>query len=216
MGHTPRTIIAISLAAWLSAPPASPGQTAVTGNQEVAILQLKVIEGEGVVHPVGSRSSRPMTVQVTDETGRPVEGAAVSFLMPREGPRGAFEGGLPTEVLVSGPDGRVSVWGIRWGRAPGRVRIRITAVKGRVRAGTVSAQYIAAPDQKGKRGSASKLLSRSKPRGKWIAIALVAAAAAAGGLVLGLSGKSPAPVAASEPVTVTVTVGVPTITIGNP
>jgi hypothetical protein len=204
----------VALAVWLAGPAASPGWAAgAGGTEEVAILQLKVIEGEGAVHPAGSRSSRPLRIQVTDETGQPVEGAAVSLRMPSEGPRGAFQSGLPTEILVTGPEGRVSAWGIRWGRSPGPVRIRITAVKGDVRAGMVSEQYIAAPGRGGERGSHPKQPSTSKPRGKWIAIALVAAGAAAGGLVLGLSGKSQTAAAPEAP---GVQVGAPTITIGKP
>ena len=47
---------------------------------QVAILQIRVIEGEGAVHLPGSRSSRPITVEITEETGKPVAGAAVSFI----------------------------------------------------------------------------------------------------------------------------------------
>ena len=43
---------------------------------ETAILQLQILEGEGAVHIAGVRSLRPVSVQVTDETGKPVEGAA--------------------------------------------------------------------------------------------------------------------------------------------
>ena len=45
---------------------------------QVAILQIRVIEGEGAVHLPGSRSSRPITVEITDdqtwvnEVGRPL------------------------------------------------------------------------------------------------------------------------------------------------
>ena len=52
---------------------------------QVAILQIHILEGEGAVHPPGSRISRPLVVEVTDETGRPVPSAAVvmsSFMVP--------------------------------------------------------------------------------------------------------------------------------------
>jgi hypothetical protein len=51
---------------------------------QVAILQIRVIEGEGAVHQPASRSARPITVEITEETGKPVAGAAVSFHLPEE------------------------------------------------------------------------------------------------------------------------------------
>ena len=51
---------------------------AVVALAQVAILQIKVVEGEGAVHPPGARSPRPLTIEITDETGRPVPGAAVT------------------------------------------------------------------------------------------------------------------------------------------
>ncbi len=106
--------------------------------QDAAILQIRVLEGDGAIHALGSRSSRPLSVQVADETGRPVSGAAVSFRLPDEGPGGAFASGMRTEVVVTGADGRASVWGIQWNRAAGPFQVRITTVKGPSRAGAVS------------------------------------------------------------------------------
>jgi len=68
---------------------------------QVAILQIRVIEGEGAVHLPGSRSPRPITVEITEETGKPVAGAAVSFHLPEGGPGGAFVNGLRTATGIS-------------------------------------------------------------------------------------------------------------------
>ena len=54
--------------------------------QEAAIVQIRVVEGDGAIYALGSRSGRPLTVQITDETGKPASGAAVSFRLPEEGP----------------------------------------------------------------------------------------------------------------------------------
>ena len=179
-----------------------------------AVLRLKVVSGDGAVHRAGSRSSVPLTVQVTDETGRPVEDATVVLLMPNEGPAGIFASGLSTEILRTGSEGRVSVFGIRWGSAAGLVPIRITAVKSGVRAGMISTQTLIQGEEGDTRSGTGSV---SRPRGKWIAVALVAAGAAAGGLVLGLAGKQAAtalaPAAAELPA---VQVGLPTISIGAP
>jgi hypothetical protein len=110
---------------------------------QIAILQIAVIEGEGVVHVPGSRSSRPLTVEITDETGKPVADAAVTFNVPGEGPGGTFPNGLRTAVVTTDLRGRASLRGLQVNRIPGRFQIRIFASKEQARAGTVSFQYIA-------------------------------------------------------------------------
>lgn len=112
---------------------------------QVAILQIRVVEGEGTVHLPGSRSTRPITVDITDETGNPVAGAAVSFHLPGEGPGGAFVNGLRTEVVITDAHGRASLRGLLANRLPGRFQVRILASKEQARAGTVSFQYVAEP-----------------------------------------------------------------------
>jgi hypothetical protein len=41
---------------------------------------------DGAVYRKGARATRGLTVLVTDETGKPLEHAAVSFRLPEEGP----------------------------------------------------------------------------------------------------------------------------------
>src|ERR1700679_232663 len=65
--------------------------------QDPAILQIKVVEGDGAVYATGSRATRGIAIQVTDETGRPVDGTSVSFRLPDEGPSGSFVNGSKTE-----------------------------------------------------------------------------------------------------------------------
>jgi hypothetical protein len=214
-----RGLFRVTLAALLAVTPL-PARAADEARPPANGLQIQVVEGEGAVHVAGRRSMNPLVVQVSDETGRPVEGVAVSFRMPSDGPAGQFASGLATDVLITGADGRVRVIGIAWAETTGPVRIRITAVRGNARAGTVSEQYVGYP------GGATGPISMpdgpavSKPRGKWIAFALIAAGAAAGGLALGLSTgaaqTAPAPGTAGGQSTPPVQVGAPTITIGGP
>jgi len=143
---------------------------------QVAILQIRVIEGEGAVHLPGSRSTRPITVEITEETGKPVPGAAVSFHLPEDGPGGAFVNGLRTEVVITDARGRASLHGLLANRIPGRFQIRILASKEQARAGTVSFQYVAEP-----RGGVTAASASPAGRRKWI----VVAAAVAGGAVAG-------------------------------
>ncbi|MEZ5351650.1 MAG: hypothetical protein R2762_03375 [Bryobacteraceae bacterium] len=110
---------------------------------QTAILQIQVLEGEGAVQAAGQKALRPITVQITDETGKPVNGAAVSFRLPGEEVTGVFGNGLKSNVVVTGVDGRATEWSIRWGSAPGPARIRITAAKDQARAGAIVNQYVA-------------------------------------------------------------------------
>ncbi|HXM45109.1 MAG TPA: hypothetical protein VN924_27975 [Bryobacteraceae bacterium] len=110
---------------------------------QIAVLQIKVLEGEGIVHPPGTRIAHSLTVEVTDETGRPVAGAAVSFQLPPEGPSGLFSNGLRTDLVLTDAAGHASLHSVQLNRTSGQFRIRITAVKEQARAGAISTQYIA-------------------------------------------------------------------------
>lgn len=177
---------------------------------QIAILQIKVVEGEGSVHIAGTRATRPFTVEVTDETGRPVPGAAVTFHLPEEGPGGVFAGGLRTETATTDARGRASLRGMRWNRTAGRFQIRMTVSKDGARAGMVSSQYLSA-------AAAGAAVKARKPRKKLAMMLLVAAAAAGGGIAAGMGGggKAAAPGAAAAPVP-SVTIGTPVITVGRP
>ena len=189
--------VAVLLASWLSAPGA-----------DFAILNLKVVEGEGMVYAPGARATRGLTVEVTDETGRALEGVAVSFQLPEDGPSGTFLSGGHTEIVNTKADGRASVWGMRWNKAPGTVSIRVTAAKEGVRAGLVSTQYIdtgaAIQTQKMSNGGHSKLLL----------ITLVVAGAAGAGLAA--SSLHGSKTATAVVTTTPLSIGTPTIVLGGP
>jgi hypothetical protein len=184
----------------------------VAAAQEPSILQLGVVEGEGAVYPLGSRATRGITVQVTDDANRPVEGATVSFLLPASGAGGAFANGSRTEIATTGGDGRASVWGMQWNRTAGSFEIRITAAKGPTRAGTLATQYLSgelAPHE------ANSLKSRMGPGHghKWLWIAVAVAGAAAGGVaVVLLKDKSSTTTTASTGLQISP----PTINLGRP
>jgi hypothetical protein len=184
---------------------------------QVAILHIQVIEGEGAVNAPGSRSARPLAVEVTDETGKPVEGAAVSFHLPEEGPGGTFGNGLRTDVTVTGVRGRANLRSLQLNRTPGRFEIRIVASKDQARAATLSFQYVAPP----KGGAAPAAVSRKGPaasRGvlKWVLLAVLAGGAVAvGAIEAGKSGAS-ASAAATVTTTTAVTIGFPSLTVGKP
>ncbi|HLK19479.1 MAG TPA: hypothetical protein VKT81_10995 [Bryobacteraceae bacterium] len=178
------------------------------------IVQLKVLEGEGTVYRTGSRATRGITVLVTDETGKPVPAAAVSFRMPDEGASGVFSSGLKTEVMTTGADGKASVWGMQWNKTPGPVEIRITAVKDQARAGLVSTQYLSA-EVDAKAGGDGVFSASHKGRTKWILIAAAVGGGAAAGLLLGKSHASSND-SSSTLSSTGIVIGNPSINVGHP
>lgn len=171
---------------------------------QVAVLQIHVLEGEGAVHQAGSRAARPLSVSVTDETGRPVENATVSFRLPDEGPGGTFGGGLRSDLAITDARGRASMRPFEVNRTPGQFEIRISVVKEQVRAGTVAFQFV----------SDAKPVRAVRPgrRIPWRRVLLVAAGAAAGGIAAATLGGSTVGSAAPP----SASVGPPVIWVGKP
>jgi hypothetical protein len=179
------------------------------GADNPAILSIRVAEGDGAVYAKGSRATRGLTVVITDETGHPVEGAIVSFVLPAEGPSGVFSSGSKTEIATTHGDGRAAVWGMQWNHTAGPFEIRITAVKGQARAGAVSAQSLsdapetkaAAPGRTGAGWGSHKVL--------WISAIVAGVAAVA---VAGVVARKSSPASAVTPLQI----GTPTISLGKP
>ncbi len=206
---------------------------------QIAVLQIKVLDGEGVVHPPGARVSHPLTVEVTDESGRPVPGAAVSFQLPPEGASGLFSNGLRTDLVLTDTAGRAAIHAVQLNRTGGQFRIRITAVKEQARAGAVSIQYIAenkaatvAENKAAAPTAAAKEASGAAPSAaksgeitpttakmgsgshkKWIVLAAIAAGAAVAAFA-GVSRASGA--SSSSPPSSVVSIGTPGLTVGHP
>lgn len=194
---------------------------------QIAVLHIKVLEGEDAVHIAGARVARPLTVAVADERGQPVAGATVSFQLSAEGPGGLFTNGLHTDIALTDADGRAGIHALQLNRIAGQFRIRITAVKEQARAGAVVFQSIAesggpaaavaanAPAATAAERSARITPTTAKMRPhssrKWIVLA--ALAAAGGGAYFGIShagsGKS-------GPSSSVVSIGAPTISVGHP
>jgi hypothetical protein len=181
---------------------------------QVAVLHIQIIEGEGAVNAAGARNSRPVAVEVTDETGKPVEGASVSFHLPEEGPGGTFGNGLRTDVTITDARGRANLHTMALNRTPGKFAIRIVASKEQARAGLVAYQYIVET----KNGVAQADSSKPSPSlmhgaFKWVVIAVVAGGAAvAGGMLASKSGAA----AAASPAAAATAAGTPGIVIGSP
>jgi hypothetical protein len=212
MNYQLERTLSVLLPVWLAlhAPVLSQDRT----TSDPVIVQIRVLQGEGAVYLAGSRAKTGLTVEVTDEIGRPVEDTMVSFRLPPKGPSGVFPNGLTSDVVVTGADGRATVSGVKWNLTPGPVQIRITAAKGEARAGLIVSQSLA--ESRASRARASATARSFKPRRKWLTATLFVAGAAAGATAVGLafgrrSSSAPAPPAVGG-----LSIGAPTITIGGP
>lgn len=176
------------------------------------------------MHTAGAKASRPITVQVTDETGKPVPGAGVTFRLPEESPTGFFDTGLKSEIQITAADGRASAWGIVWGEATGPVKIRVTATKDVARAGLIVSQFVSAPATAAVGVVAAKpvvhndtVVTPKKKSNRWWVIGLAGGGALAAGVLAGRGGaavgSSSSPGAVAIP---SVSIGRPTITVGRP
>jgi hypothetical protein len=174
-----------------------------TGLGQIAILQIQVLEGEGTVHAPGSHNPRPLTVGITDETGRPLSGVAVSFHFPDDGAGATLPNGLRTGVVTTDARGIASLRSFQVNRIPGRFAIRVIASKEQARAGALSFQYIAEPK------SAAAKSAASHGKAKWLVLAAIAAGGGAAAVVAkGHGGTSQPPPE--------VTIGGPSISVGKP
>ena len=183
----------------------------VSANASV-IVQLRVVEGEGATYRIGTRASRGLTVLVTDEGGRPLDMASVSFRLPDQGATGTFSSGLRTEVVTTGPDGRASVWGMQWNKTSGMVQIRITAVKEQARAGIISTEYLS--DSVTPTAGGEGVFAAAHSGHKWLWIAAIAGLAAGGAgyaVLRSQSASNP-----TNPALAGLSIGTPSIIVGHP
>ena len=219
--------LVLAIAGIPGTPTAAFGQAVAANPQsDIAVLLIRVVEGESAVHGAGSRVQRALTVQVTDETGRPLEAVAISFRLPDSGPSGVFPNGLRSALVLTDAQGRASAWDVRWAAEPGPVQVRVTAVKASARAGAMVTQYVSASKTAGPHsvfGQPPKPRNSPQPgaTGKLVAVVIAVAGAAAGGaaLALGRSKQStgPAAIGGSAPgAQPSLTIGPPTVTVGSP
>jgi hypothetical protein len=188
---------------------------AAAGN-DPAVLHLQVVQGEGTVYSAGGRATRGVVVQVTDETGKPVADATVSFRLPDQGPTGEFNSGGKTSIVKTGVDGRAEVWGMQWGKQAGPLEMKITAAKGEIRGGVVCSLYLSDATVLKSAQDRDPAPAHKVSHGKkklWIGIALAAGASlAVAGTAKGNPSTSSAPAAVSS----TPAIGTPTISITRP
>lgn len=156
-------------------------------------LTIRVIEGQGAINNVRTRTARAPVVELRDEQNKPVSGATVTFQTPFSGPGAAF-GSERVLMTQTDSDGRAIGRGLVPNGATGPFEIHVTAVFNSKVASAAIRQINASPSEP---RSSKKLL--------WISLAVGATAA---GVMAGTHGHGgPADVPQTPSSTSTLTAG---------
>jgi hypothetical protein len=90
-------------------------------------LHIAVIAGEGARQQISEKVRVEPAVQVQDQTGKSIEGAAVVFTLPSSGPGGTFENGSHSLTVSTDVQGRAIAHGIHLNRLKGPFDIHVAA-----------------------------------------------------------------------------------------
>lgn len=93
-------------------------------------LFIQILDGEGALNDIRSRTAREPIIEIQDENHRPIAGAVVLFSTPDSGPGAVFENGLNSYKAVTGEDGRVTLHGLRPNSTSGAFQIQVSATLG--------------------------------------------------------------------------------------
>jgi hypothetical protein len=90
-------------------------------------LHIAVVAGEGVRQQISEKVRIDPAVQVQDQSGKSIEGAAVVFTLPSSGPGGTFENGSHSLTVTTDPQGRAIAHGLHLNRLKGPFDIQVAA-----------------------------------------------------------------------------------------
>jgi hypothetical protein len=173
----------------------------VTADQPKALF-VTIIEGEGALNDIRTRTAREPIVEVDDENHKPVAGALVLFAIDSGGksPFATFAGS-PTLSVHTNAAGRAVASGFQATQRKGRYTIKVRASKGQLVAEEIIAEsnisVMFSPE-----GGESPVLKVSHRKLEW-----VLGSVAAAGVVVGV-------IIATRQTTTTITPG--TGTVGAP
>ena len=121
-------LAAIGIAAGLPGARAqvSAGATAVQAGQPKSLL-ITIVEGEGALNDVRTRTAREPIVEVDDENHKPVAGALVLFSLDKSGSTYANFSGLPTVSVRTDQAGRAAATGFHTTQKKGSYKINVQA-----------------------------------------------------------------------------------------
>jgi hypothetical protein len=90
-------------------------------------IRVLIVAGQDEIHNVNRKLRTQPVVEVQDQNRNPVQGAAVVFTLPSQGPGGTFENGSSTLTLTTDHLGRAIASGIRLNKQLGPYTIHVTA-----------------------------------------------------------------------------------------
>jgi len=138
-----------------------------------------IVEGEGAINNIQLGAGKEPTVEVRDETDKPLAGAKVTFALPERGPGGTFFGASRTVTVPTNDQGRATATGFRPNLYEGRFQIQVSAAAGEKTGAAVINQSNSLPTGGVNKVEAKKGLSKGKVIGILVAIGIVAAIAVA-------------------------------------
>jgi hypothetical protein len=90
-------------------------------------LFIQVLEGEGALNDMRSRTTREPIVQVQDENHKPIAGVVVIFTTPSSGASATFSNGLTTLQTVTNAEGNAVATGFKPNGVSGSYQIQVQA-----------------------------------------------------------------------------------------
>lgn len=101
-------------------------------------LFIDIIQGQDVVNNVKQRVAREPQVVVYDENHNPVNGAEVTFLLPKNGASARFPGGHTSYTTTTGANGQATAPGLQANNVVGSYKINVVvSSQGSTATGTI-------------------------------------------------------------------------------
>ncbi len=150
-------------------------------------LNIVIIEGDGAINNIRQRTAREPIVQVEDENHKPIAGATVTFLLPRDGAGATLSDGSRSFTAVTDQNGRATLRGLRPNSTAGKYQIQVNASYQNMSASAAITQTNVAAAAAAAGGISAKL----------IAIIAIAGGAAAAGAAVALTRGDNKPTAAA-------------------
>jgi len=166
-------------------------------------LQIAILEGAGAKNSSLAQEAKPITVEVRNAAGQPLQDATVTAILPPTGPGAAFPWGNEVATKQTGTDGRATFSGMRLRKLSGEFPVRLVAAANGHSTSVIAMQSVSVDEP-----------APAPPPKRWsnrrIAIVSVAAAGVAAGLIVAFSGSGSSSSQASSGAGITA--GIPSVT----
>ena len=165
----------------------------------VQSLRVMALAGEGEMNDLERKIMAPLVVDVLDQNSRPVEGAAVVFRFPLNGPSASFSNGEKAKTVRTNADGQAAA--VDWiaDGGVGKFQVRVNASRGNeLGEAVVSMSNVnrITEDMKAKDKGKHKSVWSSR----WVKIGIAAGAAGAvAGIILATRGGSSTSTVSASP-----------------